>query len=50
MGWWPFGPDEFAVFVAFVEDADEARLAIKYAAYVGWCDSRVAPGGGNSEA
>ena len=36
--------------VAFGEDADEAGLAIEYAAYVGWCYSRVAPGGVHGEA
>ena len=39
-----------SVLVVFGEDADEAGLAIEYSAYVGWCYSRVAPGGVHSEA
>jgi hypothetical protein len=46
LGWWSFGPDEFAVLVAFGEDADEAELAIKYAAYVGpRCEHHLAQHG-----
>ena len=46
---WLSGPNELAVFVPLSQDADEARLAIKYSSYVLWCDARISPCGSDGQ-
>ncbi len=47
---WLSGPDEVAVFVPLSQDAEEARLAIKYSSYILWCDAHILPCGSDGQA
>jgi hypothetical protein len=47
---WSAGPDELAVLAPLCQDADEARLAVKYPSDVFWCDTRVVPCGSDGQA